>query len=214
MPKVVKITAQGKEDLQKELKALKARRPEIAEKINSEADPYSIPFEREPTNELRASLIRRMENVFKEMSGGTRNRLYNAVLSIEWLRQFSGLPYIHFISQFTAIISESYTCPFVNAKVDYPAFARVLSSASSVSNEALEALFLFPQKNEKGIKGLDGDGEKPSIAQEDTITWPLYELELQTGIQISPLVMLKKQWYNRPIKTPFYYNVMQEGVKL
>lgn len=61
---------------------------------------------------------------------------------------------------------------------------------------------------------LDGDGEKPSIAQEDTITWPLYELELQTGIQISPLVMLKKQWYNRPIKTPFYYNVMQEGVKL
>ena len=33
MPKVVKITAQGKEDLQKELKALKARRPEIAEKI-------------------------------------------------------------------------------------------------------------------------------------------------------------------------------------
>lgn len=134
--------------------------PEIAEKINSEADPYSIPFEREPTNELRASLIRRMENVFKEMSGGTRNRLYNAVLSIEWLRQFSGLPYIHFISQFTAIISESYTCPFVNAKVDYPAFARVLSSASSVSNEALEALFLFPQKNEKGIKGLDGDGEK------------------------------------------------------
>lgn len=61
---------------------------------------------------------------------------------------------------------------------------------------------------------LDGDGEKPSIAQEETITWPLYELELQTGIQISPLVMLKKQWYNRPIKTPFYYNVMREGIKL
>ena len=37
--------------------------PEIAEKINQEADPYSIPFEREPTVELRASLIRRMENI-------------------------------------------------------------------------------------------------------------------------------------------------------
>jgi DNA polymerase sigma len=61
---------------------------------------------------------------------------------------------------------------------------------------------------------LDGDGEKPSIAQEETITWPLYELELQTGIQISPLVMLKKPWYNRPIKTPFYYNVLREGMKL
>lgn len=33
MPNVVKITAAGKKDLQEELKALKARRPEIAEKI-------------------------------------------------------------------------------------------------------------------------------------------------------------------------------------
>ena len=61
---------------------------------------------------------------------------------------------------------------------------------------------------------LDGEGEKPSIAQEETITMPLYELELQTGVLISPLVMLKKQWYNRPIKTPFFYNVMNEGIKL
>lgn len=51
---------------------------------------------------------------------------------------------------------------------------------------------------------LDGDGEKPSVAQEEIITCPLYEIELQTGILISPLVMLKKQCYNRPIKTPFY----------
>lgn len=61
---------------------------------------------------------------------------------------------------------------------------------------------------------LDGDGEKPSVAQEETITCPLYEIELQTGILISPLVMLKKQWYKRPIKTPFYYNIMHEGIKL
>ena len=61
---------------------------------------------------------------------------------------------------------------------------------------------------------LDGDGEKPTIAQEETITWPVYELELETGILISPLVMLKNQWYNRSIKTPFYYNVMNEGIKL
>ena len=38
MSNVVKITAQGKKDLQDELKALKARRPEIAEKIESELE--------------------------------------------------------------------------------------------------------------------------------------------------------------------------------
>jgi predicted nucleotidyltransferase len=49
-----------------------------------------------------------------------------------------------------------------------------------------------------------------------TITAPLYELELQNNcsISISPLVYTRKQWYNRPFRTPFYINVMNEGVKL
>jgi predicted nucleotidyltransferase len=49
-----------------------------------------------------------------------------------------------------------------------------------------------------------------------TITTPLYELELQNNcsISISPLVYTRKQWYNRPFRTPFYINVMNEGVKL
>lgn len=61
---------------------------------------------------------------------------------------------------------------------------------------------------------LEGTGEKPSILQEESLKWPLYELELETGVLISPLIMLKKQWYNRTIKTPFYYNVMNEGIRL
>ena len=58
------------------------------------------------------------------------------------------------------------------------------------------------------------DGDKLSLDQEDAITTPLYELELQTGVAISPLVMLKKQWENRPMITPFYLNVINDGVKL
>lgn len=53
-----------------------------------------------------------------------------------------------------------------------------------------------------------------SLEEEDIIKWPLYELELRTGVLISPLVMLKRNWYDRPIKTPFYYNVMREGIRL
>ncbi len=58
------------------------------------------------------------------------------------------------------------------------------------------------------------DGDKLSLDQEDAITTPLYELELQTGVAISPLVMLKKQWENRPMITPFYLNVKEEGIRL
>lgn len=41
---------------------------------------------------------------------------------------------------------------------------------------------------------------------------PLFEIEYETGILINPVVMLKKQWGK--IVTPFYVNVMKEGIEL
>ena len=61
---------------------------------------------------------------------------------------------------------------------------------------------------------MDGTGDRLTLAEEDVVRWPLYELELQSGVLISPLIMLKKNWYDRPIKSPFYHNVMREGIRL
>ncbi|WP_394809866.1 nucleotidyltransferase family protein [Bacteroides xylanisolvens] len=57
------------------------------------------------------------------------------------------------------------------------------------------------------------DGEKMTLKDEESITLPLYELELKTGVSISPIVTLKKLWENRPFP-PFYINVTNEGVVL
>lgn len=61
---------------------------------------------------------------------------------------------------------------------------------------------------------LDAKGDKLSKAEEDILRWPLYELELKSGVIISPLILSKSSWYNRPFKTPFYINVMNEGIRL
>jgi len=58
------------------------------------------------------------------------------------------------------------------------------------------------------------EGDHMTLEREEAVTLPLYELELQTGMMINSLVMLKKQWENRPFKTPFYINVMNEGIRL
>lgn len=58
------------------------------------------------------------------------------------------------------------------------------------------------------------DGDKRDLRREDTLSGELYEIELATGVLISPMIMLRKQWENRPFKTPFYINVMNEGIKL
>jgi len=58
------------------------------------------------------------------------------------------------------------------------------------------------------------DCDKRDLRKEDSLSGALYELELSSGVMISPMIMPRTQWYNRPFKTPFYINVMNEGIKL
>ncbi|MBR1687856.1 MAG: nucleotidyltransferase domain-containing protein [Prevotella sp.] len=58
------------------------------------------------------------------------------------------------------------------------------------------------------------DGDKMDWDRRDAIVNPLYDIEWATGVQISPMVILRKEWENRPFKTPFYINVKNEGVRL
>lgn len=58
------------------------------------------------------------------------------------------------------------------------------------------------------------DGDRLTIADEDRIIAPLYDLEIESGIQINARVLLKKIWEQRPFITPFHANVMREGIVL
>lgn len=58
------------------------------------------------------------------------------------------------------------------------------------------------------------DKDRISPQEEDRITTPIYDLEIETGIIISPVVMTHKAWEAAKRKTVFYYNVMKDGVLL
>ena len=58
------------------------------------------------------------------------------------------------------------------------------------------------------------EGDRRNREEEEKILSPLYDIELQTGVIISPIVMLRKDWENRPIVTPFALNIQNEGVLL
>ena len=58
------------------------------------------------------------------------------------------------------------------------------------------------------------EGDKRDLRREAEMSGALYEVELSSGILVSPMIMLRSQWENRPFKTPFYINVMNEGVTL
>ena len=56
--------------------------------------------------------------------------------------------------------------------------------------------------------------EKVSPEREHEIVSKLFEIELQSGVVISTLIMPRHQWENPPIITPFYQNVKREGILL
>ena len=58
------------------------------------------------------------------------------------------------------------------------------------------------------------DKDKITFADQKRIAYPLYDVELETGISISPLIYSRKAWDNRPVNTPFYLNIINEGIEL
>lgn len=58
--------------------------------------------------------------------------------------------------------------------------------------------------------------EEPRLTpeREQEIIRPLYELEVKTGVIISPMIMLRRLWESRPFQTPFSINVTNEGIVL
>ncbi len=49
---------------------------------------------------------------------------------------------------------------------------------------------------------------------ERNVTYPLFDIEFETGKIISPFVASKKEWDSRHRVTPFYENVRKEGIIL
>lgn len=53
-----------------------------------------------------------------------------------------------------------------------------------------------------------------SPEREMNITGRLYEIELSTGVIISPIITTRSRWEQRPFDTPFAINVMNEGIRI
>ena len=56
--------------------------------------------------------------------------------------------------------------------------------------------------------------DKPTVSDDDEnmIFAPLYQIELETGVLINPLILAKNQWGKRV--TPFYINVTNERIRI
>lgn len=118
--------------------------PELSESISGESNPYSIPFDREVTAELRTSLIHKMDEKIQSILPENKSKLYEAVQCLEWLRQFTHLPFEKFLARFANPDGESniHTCLIDAASQEIAEFAKVLCNGRRILPEVLESLYM------------------------------------------------------------------------
>lgn len=90
-----------------------------------------------------------------------------------------------------------------------------------ISQNASAKVYLYGSRA-KGMQRVDSDWDilillnidKITPEIEYTITSLLYDLEFDTGQVISPIIYAENEWNQKYSVTPFYQNVMQEGILL
>ena len=93
---------------------------------------------------------------------------------------------------------------------------RIKNSINSVDPEATIILYGSFARNKNNIDSdidilILVDKKKVTREEEKRLTYPLYDIEFDTGQMISPLVFSKKDWESRHRITPFYENVKRDG---
>jgi predicted nucleotidyltransferase len=96
---------------------------------------------------------------------------------------------------------------------------RIKKSVQATAPKAVVILYgSTARKTDKDHSDIDLliliDTDKVSDQNLNQITYPLYDIEFDTGTIISPTVIAKKDWESRYRITPFYENVIKEGVIL
>lgn len=137
--------------------------PELSETLEKEVSPYKYGLDREVTSELRASLIRKLEEILHSIPTDKRAKLYDTIRAIEWLKFFTKLPFERFLSKFISLIPGANTCPIDSVSSELSTFSRVLCNGKKIQTEVLEALYLFSVQSQEIIATVNTDEETVNL---------------------------------------------------
>ncbi len=104
--------------------------------------------------------------------------------------------------------------------MDYTLLMKDIKSAVNATNYDAKVILYGSYARGNNNENSDIDllilvnNENISRKDINSITYPLYDIEFETGKIISPLVLTQNDWNTKHCITPFYENVQREGIVL
>lgn len=130
---------------------------DVNSQITTEADPYTNPVSNSARPELRLELLHKMDAVLDNLPIDGKTKMYEAAKAAEWLRLFVKLPFTRFLSEFSDNSNEIYSCPYAGLSSEISTFARCLCNSFVVTDELLEAFYIFSRRKKSLHENSDED---------------------------------------------------------
>ena len=136
---------------------------DVDDELSENTNPLSTPVITGEKPELRVELIRSMEDILQNIPVDSKQRMYEAVKTVEWLRQFTKIPFIKILSPFSEVSYSVHTCAFSVVGSEFESLAKLLCNGFRLSDNILESLYLFAVRKSRKFSEDAGGEDKAAI---------------------------------------------------
>ncbi|MBP5359025.1 MAG: hypothetical protein J6Y69_07555 [Treponema sp.] len=187
--------------------------PSVSSDIERESDPYQYALDKVVTSEMKSILVQKMDKILDGISTAKKSEMYASVRGIEWLRQFVKMPFTRIISKFATNQEGSCSSLFGLVKPDFSEITRIMSNYVPLTDDAVQALFLFFQRKSKITGFFDGIGEAGETGTEFVNAAATHNSVIKMFVQTVPMYKLSKVVYENSQFIPDAYGGGEDWFK-
>lgn len=122
--------------------------PDLAKRMDLEANPYNSQLKPEETIERRSSYSKKVDEIINDISVEEKHSILVAIRAVEWLSAFSDLPFDSILYKFNSDSSSTQKVSFENIRKELSLFAKVLSTNTSFPLELFEVFYISGKNKE------------------------------------------------------------------
>ena len=133
--------------------------PDVYLKLMYNTDPFSCVLNSQPNANLRADLLKKLDESFSLMTADYKSGMYQAASAIEWMRCFCDLPIDKAVLRFTVNPAVDPSCSVYLLSAEIGMLASVLSTTKPIPDVVLQALFLLSKQDKLNDKTVNMNQE-------------------------------------------------------